>query len=1471
MEQGNAISALLQSSAELQAAVRVLVRQQERGHDISRPPGAVLTKLNTDDDVIAYLELFERIAARERWPVADWGTILAGFLTGEAQQVCCELTLADARDYQTLKMAILATQGNSLPARAQKVHDWRFNPTQPVRPQISALVRHTHRWLLGDGEVPVVDKVVIDKCIRALPPKAREYASNVSPSSLQRLTELVENYYVTQEMLKSGHTETPRTTPDDRRPREKRRGQGPGEQPPPAQEGAPGRPPQRGPRRCFICGRPEHIAASCPERNRDVSMASAVSEGTRHAMHAHSGENARFDIPVKINGQDARAMLDSGSAVTLVRADLAGPLTSTTVPVTCVHGDKRRYPTTELRVQTPRGDARVAAGVVPTLPVPMLIGHDCELFDRYWAPKQGPPAPRRRRRPRGRTLQRCRDTQAACPALRGSSEEAPPRRAAPRSDQTPRQHSSGTESAEPNSAAEERAQESPDPFAEFPSPRTPEDPDSGEFASCQWTDPNLQGARTQVQAIDGKLNEGVSALSSPYFCVNNGLLYRGVQGRGGDTIEQLLVPKSYVSRVLYLAHTHQLGAHLGVQKTYDRVVARFYWPGAKKAVERFCQQCPECQLVAPRTPAHSPLIPLPIIEVPFSRIAMDIVGPLPKSNRGHRYILVIVDYATRYPEAIPLRSASAKAVAHEIFTLSSRVGIPDAILTDQGTCFMSQILTQLYKWLNVTRIKTSVYHPQTDGLVERFNQTLKRMLKKLPDADGKDWDRLVPYVMFAIREVPQASTGFSPFELLYGRQPRGLLDLAREAWESQPSPHRSVIDHIEQMQTRARRVWPLVREHMTQAQREQSHTYNRGAVRREFKVGDKVLVLVPTSECKFLAKWQGPFEVVEKMGPVNYKVRRPGRRKGENIYHINLLKAWHEPEPVPLPALFTSLSPQGPPEVPIGEDLSPSQRQELREILERHQDRFTDLPGHTTVLRHDIITDPGKVIRQRPYRIPEARREAIREEVGKMLRLGVIEESHSPWSSPIVLVPKPDGSIRFCNDFRKLNEISRFDSYPMPRPDEMIERLGPARFISTLDLTKGYWQVPLTDRAKAKTAFSTPQGLFQYTMMPFGVHGAPATFQRLMDRVLRPHHAYSSAYIDDIIIFSVAWDQHLHHLEAVLGALRQAGLTANAKKCQLGLTETNYLGHTIGRGCVKPQKGKVEKIRDWPQPRTKKQVKSFLGLMAYYQKFVNNFSTIAAPLYEMTGKKYPNHIRWSDEAETAFQDLKAALCSEPVLRAPDFQRPFILHTDASGTGLGAVLAQEFDGDEHPITFASRKLLKHEKNYATVEKECLAIKWAIHHLRYYLWGREFTLVTDHAPLRWMSTSKDSNARVTRWFLQLQDYKFKVEHRPGKAIPHADALSRRDEEQMTSDPPALRQRIRGGVCGVSLGVNRRSVGKHAPEVSRVRKEERRRRIEPRLGEVLEGRYVPGYLLDQHDLCHLRPPRPQPHQKPPANATS
>ncbi|KAL0177337.1 hypothetical protein M9458_026231, partial [Cirrhinus mrigala] len=728
------------------------------------------------------------------------------------------------------------------------------------------------------------------------------------------------------------------------------------------------------------------------------------------------------------------------------------------------------------------------------------------------------------------------------------------------------------------------------------------------------------------------------------------------------------------------------------------------------------------------SPPPSPLIPLPIIDVPFERIGMDLVGPLPKSARGHEHILVVVDYATRYPEAVPLRKVTAKNIAQELFQLLSRVGIPTEILTDQGTPFMSRLMADLCRLLRVKQ---------------------------------KDWDLMLPYVLFGIREVPQASTGFTPFERLFGRQPRGLLDVAKEAWEQQPARHRSNVEHVQQMREKIDRVMP--------AQRSQQRHYDRAAQPREFQPGDRVMVLVPTAACKFLATWQGPYTVVERIGPVTYQ-------RTVQVYHVNLLKKW-----VGTRDQLAAFSTSEPVVVDMNPHLSAAQKGELQHLIGQFSDVFSPLPGRTNILHHDIRT-PGLI---------------------ELLR-----------TSPIVMVPKPDGTLRFCNDFRRLNEVSEFDGYPMPRVDELLDRLGQARYISTLDLTKGYWQVPLSESAKPKTAFSTPNGHWQYRTLPFGLHGAPASFQRLMDIILRPHQPYAAAYLDDVVIHSEAWEDHLDRLRRVLTALRKAGLTANPRKCHLAFYDAKYLGYQVGRGLIRPQEKKVEAVRTAPKPKSKTQVQAFLGLAGYYRCFIPNFSSLAAPLTDLTRKGQPEKVQWSPEADKAFREIKKVLTSEPVLCALDFSCPFLLQTDASDTGLGAVLSQVQEGEEHPVLYISRKLTSAERNYATVEKEALAIKWAVLELRYYLLGRKFTLVTDHAPLQWMAKAKNTNARVTRWFLALQDFHFEVKHRAGAANNNADGLSRiwatfAGLSGVTPHPPLLsplltriirrtRTTLRGGEC-------------------------------------------------------------------------
>ena len=295
--------------------------------------------------------------------------------------------------------------------------------------------------------------------------------------------------------------------------------------------------------------------------------------------------------------------------------------------------------------------------------------------------------------------------------------------------------------------------------------------------------------------------------------------------------------------------------------------------------------------------------------------------------------------------------------------------------------------------------------------------------------------------------------------------------------------------------------------------------------------------------------------------------------------------------------------------------------------------------------------------------------------------------------------------------------------------------------------------------------------------MPFGLMGAPATFQRVMDQLLTGLQDFTSAYLDDLIVFSSTWEEHLRHLALVLNKLQGAGLTAKPGKCQFGMTRCSYLGHVVGGGEVQMERDKVEAVKAMPVPRTKKDIRIFLGLTGYYRRFIPNYASIAAPLTDLTRKLQPNLVQWTPSAQTAFQQLKSILCAEPVLQTPDFSKRFIVQTDASDRGVGAVLSQESEnGGDRPVAYFSRKLLPREEKYSTIEKECLAIRLAVHAFRVYLMGRAFTIQTDHRSLEWLDRLKEGNARLTRWSLLLQPYQYTVEHKPGSRNCNADTLSR-----------------------------------------------------------------------------------------------
>ena len=464
---------------------------------------------------------------------------------------------------------------------------------------------------------------------------------------------------------------------------------------------------------------------------------------------------------------------------------------------------------------------------------------------------------------------------------------------------------------------------------------------------------------------------------------------------------------------------------------------------------------------------------------------------------------------------------------------------------------------------------------------------------------------------------------------------------------------------------------------------------------------------------------------------------------------------------------------------PLPDDITEAQRKQFLALCSLYSDVINgsdkDL-GRTNVLQHCINTGTSPPIRQAARRIPLPRRDTVRQLLDEMATKGIISPSKSPWASPIVLVKKKDGTIRFCIDYRKVNSLTVKDAYPLPRVDDTLDTLAGSVWFTTLDLKSGYWQVEVAQEDRAKTAFSTQEGLFEFNVMPFGLCNAPATFQRLMDFVLAGlQWSTCLVYLDDIIIMGRTFEKHLANLQQVFERLKQAGLKLQPKKCQFLQHEVNFLGHIVSSTGISPDPSKTLKVKEWPRPISVQETQQFLGLANYYRRFVKDFASIAKPLHQLTEKKTP--FKWTEQCENAFASLKLFLTSAPILALPDWSQQFILNTDASDTGIGAVLSQcQSDGTEHVICYASRILTKSERNYCVTRKELLAMVTYLQHFRQYLLSAPFIIRTDHGALTWLQEFKEPEGQLARWLEKLQDYDFTIIHRPGRKHSNADALSR-----------------------------------------------------------------------------------------------
>ncbi|XP_043958900.1 uncharacterized protein LOC122823389 [Gambusia affinis] len=824
-----------------------------------------LEKLTVEDDIEHFLTTFERIAAAYRWPKSDWIFQLIPLLTGKARSAYVNMDVDDSLEYEKVKAAILQKYDINPETYRQRFRCLDSLDESP-KELYSRLKELYEKWIQPKDKTvkQVGELIMLEQFLRMLCPELQVWIKEHDPKSAT----LADVFVAARSRSQPWSNSAWRAAKDSRRlqPSQPHQKLAVSVGKPFLKENQSSKTGKRPPV-CYLCGQEGHTKPMCPKNQSKLTQMCFVPHQNMDTKTEIKQSNKT--ILVKIDGHEMNALIDTGSTQTLVHKNHVPTnciCPSETISVCCVHGDEKSYPTADMFIEVQGAPYLLKVGVADNLPYPVVLGEDLPIIYDLLRDVQSCNVAVTRAQAKNQDEHFA--TLSALPFFNAELQTEPGKSRKPRSQKRREkfQHALGETSVEV----------APDMPLGFSIPTN--------IREMQQNDPTLSVLLLKARRV---ASVGSDTNKEPYI-LQDGILYH----QHGQ-FKQLVVPKKARETVLTLGHSIPWAGHLGKYKTTARIKRYFFWPGLRSDVALFCRSCPECQKTSIRVPTKAPRQPLPIIGTPFLRLGMDIVGPVEKSKSGNRFMLVITDYATRYPEVFPLKTVKAKHVASSLIQLFSRVGFPQEILTDQGTNFMSTLLKQVYKLLGIRSMRTTPYHPQTDGLTERFNQTLKQMLRKFVNDTGSDWDQWLPYLLFAYREVPQASTGFSPFELLYGHDVRGPLTLLRDVWDGDQSIDPvNIISFVLHMRDKLQQMSELAQSHMETAQKHQKVWFDKKARHRSFVPGQKVLVMLPTSDSKLLAKWQGPFEVLRKIGPTTYQVSTPGFHRGSRVLHVNLLKEW---------------------------------------------------------------------------------------------------------------------------------------------------------------------------------------------------------------------------------------------------------------------------------------------------------------------------------------------------------------------------------------------------------------------------------------------------------------------------------------------------------------------------------------------------------------------------------------------------
>ena len=1408
-----------------------------------------------EKEVDKYFLHFEKVAENLKWPKEHWTLLLQSVVIGKAREIYTQLSLEQSSDYGKVKEVILKAYELVPEAYRQKFRNCRKENDQTHVEFARTKEQLFDRWCsskkIGSDYPKLRQLMLVEEFKRCINSDVKSFLDEKEVETLEKAARLADDYTLTHKVSfvskanhrkpfypPSGHKPSPslqsvnsyQNAPKPKPPGENK-GHNPLSQP-----------------ICNYCKQSGHIVSDCPVLKRkrekqeglkptgltslkstpqsyfkDQNPVQAKEPETDSVMEIY--EPFLSDGFVSLNSDFAQStpitiLRDTGASQSLILADTLPfsekTSSGTSVLIQGVECGFVNVPLHNIYLSSDLVKGPVAVGIRQTLPfkgVHLLLGNDL-AGDKVVVNPLVTDTPCMDQSP-DPIEQELPDLYPSCAVTRAMAKKATLTENQSDVDLTDSFIGQSFKNEITKSLSHnlpEHQTDSNDSTSvsdHFPSFLVEEDHDirsRSQLSKEQHKDPEILPLFQKV------VSETDLAQDPICFYIKNGILMR--KWRSPEVCaddewavnHQIVVPKIYRSEILSLAHETPMSGHLGVKKTYHKILNHFYWPGLKTDVSNYCRSCHTCQVVGKPNQVipKAGLQPIPAFDEPFSRIIIDCVGPLPKTKSGNEYLLTIMCASTRFPEAIPLRNIKTKTIVKALVKFFTFVGLPKSVQSDQGSNFMSGIFQQVMHDLGIKQYRSSAYHPESQGALERFHQTLKNMIRSYCFDTEKDWDEGIHLLLFAVRESVQESLGFSPFELVFGHTVRGHLKLLKEKFLSQEDTPLNLLQYVSDFRNRLLTACEAAKSNLKKAQGKMKQNFDKNTKERSFKSGDKVLALLPIPGRPLQARYFGPYTVEKKASDLNYIITTPDRRKQKQLCHINMLKEYVDRDSSNVaPVTVISPVPQKQSEMNCEEmnfhktdptcsklqnsdilkdldkkltHLDQIQRDELKMLILEYEHLFPDIPTRTDQIYHDVDIECSKPIKQHPYRMNPMKLQYLREEVQYLLDNDFIEPSQSDWSSPCILVPKPDGTFRMCTDYRKVNSVTKTDSFPVPRMDDCIDNIGQAKYVTKFDLLKGFWQIPLTDRAKEISAFVTPDGLYQYKIMPFGMKNSPATFQRLINMIITGLDN-CKAYIDDAIIYSEEWDQQIKTIRDFFERLSKAKLTINLAKSELCHATLTFLGHVVGQGQVKPVEAKVKAISDFPVPTCKRQLMRFLGMAGYYRKFCDNFSVIAEPLTNLLSKR--TKFIWTNDCQKAFDILKALLKNEPVLLAPNFAKEFKLAVDASDTGAGSVLMQEDgNGVDHPVSYFSKKFNKHQKNYSTIEKECLSLILALQHFEVYLTSSPSPIVvfSDHNPLIFIHKMKNKNQRLLRWSLLLQEYNLDIRHIKGKDNIISDALSR-----------------------------------------------------------------------------------------------